>query len=146
PNWPRTHGFDEFWGSLIGTPGFYAVNETYHNETPIGVEGYFTDRITDKALEFIQEEQDGPFFLYLAYNAPHYPLEAPASLVYKYTRKFEEEGLFAIYAAMVEQMDVGIGRILDKLDSLGLAENTLVVFCSDNGPSPELNSYGLPGA
>ncbi len=146
PNWPRTHGFDEFWGSLIGTPGFYNVKETYHNETPAKVEGYFTDQITDKAVGFIRQEKDRPFFLYVAYNAPHYPLEAPASLVYKYRRRFRDRGLFAIYAAMVEQMDNGIGRILDQLDELGLSDNTLVVFCADNGPSAEITSYGLPGA
>lgn len=145
-NWPRTHGFDEFWGSLIGTPGFYNVKETYHNETPTTVEGYFTDRITDKAIEFIQQEQDRPFFLYIAYNAPHYPLEAPAELVYKYRNRYQDNGLFAIYAAMVEQMDSGIGRVLDQLDTLELTDNTLVVFCSDNGPSAEIKSYGLPGA
>ncbi len=146
PNWPRTHGFDEFWGSLIGTPGFYAVRDAYHNEMPAKVEGYFTDRITDKAIGFIRQEKDRPFFLYVAYNAPHYPLEAPTDLVYKYRRLFRDRGLFAIYAAMIEQMDCGIGRILDQLDELGIADNTLVVFCSDNGPSAEITSYGLPGA
>lgn len=146
PNWPRTHGFDLFWGSLIGTPGYYDVEETYHNEMPIEVDGYFTDRITDKAVEFLEESQGPPFFLYLAYNAPHYPLEASAELVYKYRERFTDEGLYAIYAAMVEQLDHGIGRVLDALDELGLAENTLVVFCADNGPSAEYKSYGLPGA
>lgn len=146
PNWPRTHGFDYFWGSLLGTPGFWEVEDAYRNETPIDVDGYFTDRITDEAIAWIREMKDGPFFLYLAYNAPHYPLEAPARLVYKYRRVFPDDGLFAIYAAMVERMDQGIGRVLDELDRLGIAENTLVMFTSDNGPSPELNSYGYAGA
>ena len=145
-NWPRTHGFDVFWGSLLGTPGFYDVLETYHNETPIEVDGYFTDRITDEAVAYIRSSHDGPFFLYLAYNAPHYPLEAPAELVYEYRRRFPGAGLFAIYAAMVEQMDVGIGRVLEALETLGLEDNTLVVFTSDNGPSAEIKSYGLDGA
>jgi len=83
-NWPRTHGFDEFWGSLLGTPGYYAPQETYHNETPIKVTGYFTDQITDHAIDFVERNQKQPFFLYLAYNAPHYPLEAPFELVRKY--------------------------------------------------------------
>ena len=144
-NWPRTHGFDEFNGSIIGTPGYYDVLETYHNETPVRVEKYFTDHITDKALDFITN-QDGPFFLYVAYNAPHYPLEAPASLVYKYRSRFPDDGLFAIYAAMIERMDTGIGRILDRLDSLQRSGNTLIIFSSDNGPSAEPRSYGLAGA
>jgi arylsulfatase A-like enzyme len=144
-SWPRTHGFDEFWGSLIGTPGYYDARQTYHNETPIKADGYLTDRITEKAIEFIRR-QNNPFFLYVAYNAPHYPLEAPAALVYKYRTLFPEDGLFAIYAAMVERMDEGIGRILNTLDSLQLTGNTLVVFASDNGPSAEPRSYGLSGA
>ena len=146
PDWPRTHGFDEFRGSLIGTPGYYDVKETYYNEIPVKLTGYFTDYVTDQSVDFIREGSGRPFFLYVAYNAPHYPLEAPAHLVYKYRMRFPDDGLFAIYAAMIEKMDEGIGRILHTLDSMQLAENTLVVFCSDNGPSAEPRSYGLAGA
>ena len=145
-DWPRTHGFDEFRGSLIGTPGYYDPKETYHNETPEKVCEYFTDHITRHAVEFIKQDRENPFFIYVAYNAPHYPLEAPAALVYKYRQIFPDDGLFAVYAAMIEQMDRGIGQILDALDSLGMTHNTLVVFCSDNGPSAEPRSYGLSGA
>jgi len=77
-SWPRSHGFDEFWGSLIGTPQYWNVLETYHNETPIDVCTYFTDAITDRAIDVIERYRGDPFFLYVAYNAPHYPLEAPA--------------------------------------------------------------------
>lgn len=146
--WPRTHGFDEFWGSLIGTPMFWQVKETYHNETPITVKGYYTDELTQTAVTYIQQHTDRnvPLFLYLAYNAPHYPLEAPAELVYKYRRRFPDRGLFANFAAMVEQLDLGIGRLLATLDEQGIADQTLVIFTSDNGPSSELNSYGPEGA
>ena len=145
-NWPRTHGFDEFRGSLIGTPGFYDVKEAYINETPVKVEKYFTDHISDEAVDFIVQQKTNPFFLYLAYNAPHYPLEAPAELVYKYRMRYPQDGLYAIYAAMVERMDQGIGRVMDALDSLGISDNTLIMFTSDNGPSAEPRTYGLPGA
>ena len=145
-NWPRKHGFDTFWGSLIGTPGFYDVKETFHNETPVSVTQYFTDAITDNAINFIRSEAENPFFLYVAYNAPHYPLEAPAELVYKYRLRYPDDGLFAIYAAMIERMDAGIGRIMEALDSAGITGNTLIVFSSDNGPSAEPRTYGLPGA
>lgn len=147
-NWPRTHGFDEFWGSLIGTPGYWRVKETYHNETPIKVTGYYTDELAAKAVEFIRRDAAGtsPFFLYLAFNAPHYPLEAPVDLVQKYRKRFPDRGLFAIYAAMVEQLDTGIGQVLSTLDDLKIAQNTLVIFTSDNGPTAELNSYGPEGA
>lgn len=146
--WPRTHGFHEFWGSLIGTPMFWQVKETYHNETPIDVRGHYTDRLTEKAIEHLRAAKaaDQPLFLYLAYNAPHYPLEAPADLVSKYRRRFPKEGLFAIYAAMVEQLDTGIGRVLATIEDLGMGRDTLVVFTSDNGPSAEITSYGPEGA
>jgi len=147
-NWPRTHGFDEFWGSLIGTPTYWQPKETYHNETPIEVPGYYTDQLAAKAVEFIRRDSatEKPFFLYLAFNAPHYPLEAPADLVTKYRRRFPDRGLFAIYAAMVERLDTGIGRVLTTLDELKIASNTLVVFMSDNGPTAEIMSYGPENA
>jgi arylsulfatase A-like enzyme len=149
-NWPRTHGFDFFWGSLIGTPRYWDVKETYDNETPVDVagRGYYTDQLATKAVEFIHRDAatGKPFFLYLAFNAPHYPLEAPAELVYKYRRRFPDRGLFAIYAAMVERLDTGIGRVLAALDELKLAQNTLLVFTSDNGPSAEPYSFGPEGA
>jgi arylsulfatase A-like enzyme len=147
-NWPRTHGFDEFWGSLIGTPTFWHAKETYHNETPIQVPGYYTDELAAKAVEIIRRDAAAqqPFFLYLAFNAPHYPLEAPFELVSKYRKRFPDRGLFAIFAAMVDRLDTGIGRVLAALDELKISENTLVVFTSDNGPSAELNAYGPEGA
>lgn len=148
-NHPRKHGFDEFWGSLIGTPTFWQPKETYHNETPIKVTGgYYTDHLTDKAIEYLRADAaaNRPTFLYLAYNAPHYPLEAPSDLVGKYRRRFPDRGLFAMFAAMVERMDHGIGRVLATLDELKLTDNTLVVFTSDNGPSAEVVHYGPEGA
>jgi arylsulfatase A-like enzyme len=147
-NHPRTHGFDEFWGSLIGTPTFWQPKETYHNETPIKVGGYYTDLLTDKAVEYLREgaRSERPTFLYLAYNAPHYPLEAPPDLVGKYRRRFPDRGLFAIFAAMVERLDTGIGRLLATLDELKIADNTIVMFASDNGPSAEITSYGPENA
>jgi arylsulfatase A-like enzyme len=148
-NHPRTHGFDEFWGSLIGTPTYWQPKETYHNETPIKIQGgYYTDLLTDKAVEYLRAGAAGaqPMFLYLAYNAPHYPLEAPADLVGKYRRRFPDRGLFAIFAAQVERLDTGIGRVLATLDELKVADNTIVMFASDNGPSAEITAYGPEGA
>jgi arylsulfatase A len=146
---PRHHGFDEFWGSLLGTPQFWQVKGTVHNDTPIAVPGgHYTDLLTEKAVEYLRRDArtDRPLFLYLAYNAPHYPLEAPAELVYKYRKRFSDRGMFAVYAAMVEQLDQGIGRVLATLDELKIADNTLVIFTSDNGPSAEPNHYGPEGA
>lgn len=145
---PTRHGFDEFWGSLLGTPNFWQPRETYHNDTPIKVHGHYTDVLTAKAVEYLRAHDPaaGPLFLYLAYNAPHYPLEAPPELVAKYRRRFPDRGYFATYAAMVEQLDTGVGQVLATLEERGLAGNTLVVFTSDNGPSAEPPSAGVEGA
>ncbi|MEX2044072.1 MAG: sulfatase-like hydrolase/transferase, partial [Opitutus sp.] len=146
-NLPRTHGFDEFWGSLLGTPNFSQPKETYHNEQPITVHGHYTDVLTDKAVEYLRaHDSSQPLFLYLLYNAPHYPLEAPPELVVKYRRRFPDRGFFAAYAAMIEQLDTGIGRVLATLQEREMAENTLVVFTSDNGPSAEPQALGADGA
>lgn len=148
-NLPTRYGFDEFWGSLIGTPGFWQPRETFHNEKPVTVEPgqHFTDALTTHAVEYIRgHDAARPLFFYLAYNAPHYPLEAPAALVNKYRRKFPDRGYYASYAAMIEQMDTGIGQVLAALQEKGMLENTLVVFTSDNGPSAEPPALGPEGA
>lgn len=149
-DFPRQHGFDEFWGSLLGTPQYWQPKETYHNETPVVMKPstHYTDALTEKAVEYVRAQAGSgqPLFLYLAYNAPHYPLEAPADLVAKYRRRFPDRGLFAIYAGMVEQMDRGIGRVLAALQEAKLADDTLVVFTSDNGPSAEPSNFGPEGA
>jgi arylsulfatase A-like enzyme len=145
---PSTHGFDEFWGSLLGTPNFWQPKETYHNNTPIKVHGHYTDVLTDKVVEFLlsHDANTTPLFLFLSYNAPHYPLEAPPELVLKYRRRFPDRGFFAIHAAMVEQLDTGIGRVLATLQEKGMTDNTLVMFMSDNGPSAEPPALGPEGA
>ena len=146
--WPRRHGFDEFWGSLIGTPQYWNPQQTYQNETPIVVNEYFTDEITKNAINFIKDNKENPFFLYLAYNAPHYPLEAPQDLIDKYRKIFDYD-LFAIYAAMITRMDQNIGNVFETLRELGIDDNTVIFFVSDNGPSPEARDgkgYGLKGA
>jgi arylsulfatase A-like enzyme len=95
---------------------------------------HLTDRLTEEALGFIEMNRDRPFFLYLPYYAVHTPLQAKKKLIAKYKRKAPSQGQGnATYAAMVESLDAGVGRIMGKLDELGLAENTLVVFSSDNG-------------
>ena len=145
-SWPRTHGFDEFWGTIAGQSNYYDVTGAYHNETPIQITDYYTDAITDKAIDYLNtHEAKQPTFMFLSYTAPHSPMEAPADLIDKYRAIYDAE-LFAIYAAMVEQLDTGIGRILSVVDDLGLRENTLIIFMSDNGPSAEPKAYGPRGA
>ncbi len=95
---------------------------------------YLTEVFTDEAMSFIRRNLEEPFFLHLAYNAPHTPLQAPEDDVkpFRDTGKFTEE-VSTIYG-MIRNMDAGVGKILAELDNLGLAEDTIVMFTSDNGP------------
>jgi len=131
---PNARGFDEFVGFLNGGMDYWQwVLDV--NGRPRAPDGrYLTDVFTQASLDFVERHKSEPFFLYLAYNTPHSPLQAPEALVGRYqeTGKFTE-AVSTIYA-MIEQMDIGIGRLLEKLEALGLAENTLVLFTSDNGP------------
>lgn len=146
---PLKRGFDEFYGFLTGGHRYFPEELTLndlsdakmhldwyrtrirHNGVPVETGDYLTDGLSDQAVDFIRRRRDGPFFLYLAYNAPHAPLQATQ----KYLDRFPHiaEGPRRAYAAMVSAVDDGIGRVLDALDAHGLAENTLVVFLSDNG-------------
>jgi arylsulfatase A-like enzyme len=95
---------------------------------------YLTDYLTRKAIDYIIENKNGPFYLNLAYYTPHWPLQAPQQLVEKYQQKDPDRGHHnVIYAAMIESLDTNIGKVLNILDELGIAENTVVVFMSDNG-------------
>ncbi len=99
-----------------------------------GQEGeYLTDRLTDEAIGFIRENRDQPFLVYLSHYAVHTPLEAPEALIDKYKALTKNTGIDPVYAAMVESVDQNVGRVLACLDDLGLSENTVVVFASDNG-------------
>ncbi len=98
---------------------------------------YLTDFLTDEAVRFIDESGDEPFLLYLSYFAPHTPLQAPKDVYDRLDHIGVERQ--RVYAAMIESMDEGVGRVLDKLDEEGLAENTLVFFTSDNGGAPYVN-------
>lgn len=101
-----------------------------------GAEGeYLTDRLTTLAVEFIRENRNRPFFLYLPHFAVHTPIEGKPEKVRKYERKSSETNPqnYAEYAAMVESLDEGVGRVLAELDAQGLAQKTLVIFTADNG-------------
>lgn len=91
--------------------------------------------LTDRSIEFLEQNKDTPFFLYLAHDAVHIPLEADPALVEKYKKKIHpgQHQYNAAYAAMLEHLDNGIGRLMDSIDRLGLGDNTIVIFTSDNG-------------
>lgn len=131
---PNARGFDEFVGFRGGWQDYYQwrldANGTFRQSDG----RYLTDIFTEEAVQFVQRHRQEPFFLHLAYNAPHFPLQAPEELVqpYRETGRFSE-GVSRIYA-MNERMDAGFGRVLETLERLGIAENTIVLFTSDNGP------------
>jgi arylsulfatase A-like enzyme len=106
-----------------------------------------TDFLTDEAIRFIRDSGDRPFFCYLPYHAVHTPIRAPRSLVQKYTDKQPHAGHDdPQYAAMLQELDAAVGRLLQTLDALGLARNTVVVFTSDNGGVGGYETSGIPGA
>ena len=120
-------------GSSWGHPkSYFAPFMQPDLEAPEG--SYLTDHLTGEALAFMQKHRKQPFFLYLPYYAVHTPLQSKAALEQKYTAK-EAGGCqqHAVYAGMVENLDSCIGSLLHELEKLGLSENTLVVFTSDNG-------------
>jgi arylsulfatase A-like enzyme len=131
---PNRRGFDEFAGFSGGWQPYYQWNLDRNSSVSRGDGRYLTDEFTAEATEFIQRHRADKFFLYLAYNAPHFPFEAPEadSAPYKETGKFTL-AVSQIYA-MIEIMDRGIARVLNELDRAGVAENTIVMFSSDNGP------------
>jgi arylsulfatase A-like enzyme len=136
PYFPERHGFDvNVAGLNAGSPPTYFA--PYGIKTlPEGKPGeYLTDRLGDEAAKFIRSRKDQPFFLYLPHFAVHTPIQGRADLVAKYQQKLRP-GLRhtnVTYAAMVESLDAAVGRVLDTLDELRLAERTIVVFTSDNG-------------
>lgn len=133
---PETQGFDRnVGGTHRGQPPSYF--DPYDIPTlPNRKAGeYLTDRLTDEAERFLEENRVRPFFLYLPHFGVHTPLQAKAELVAKYKAKAKpgEPHSNAVYAAMIESVDTSVGRLLKKLDELKLAERTVVLFFSDNG-------------
>jgi len=190
---PNKRGFNEYFGFLNGASNFFTgrnyrddVNYMRRNDQVFEApeDFYTTDAFTDFAIEQISvaQEQNQPFFVYLAHNAPHYPLQAPEKNIKKYKGLYdqgwdnlrqqrldrmqelgiikpewklaprdtltpawddlsaeqqqEEASLMEAYAGMIDRLDEQVGRLLNHLDSLNIADNTLVVFLSDNGGCP----------
>jgi arylsulfatase A-like enzyme len=196
-NWPMQRGFDRFWGMITGTSVYYHPKVLVDGNTPLpevtDPNFYLTDGWTDHAVKFVDEmsKEKAPYFLYLAYNCPHWPIQAPAETIAKYAKRYEEGwdklreerhakqlkmGLLdakwavtprdprvpawpqaadkewemhrmAVYAAMIDKMDQGIGRVIKAVEDAGQMDNTLFVFMADNGGNAEeLGPGGHKGA
>jgi len=119
---PASQGFDVEFRRDNGKGHFNPAGE------------YLTDRLTDRAIDFIEQNKNNPFFLYLAHHAVHTPIQAKKEIIEKYQRKQGSGGQNTpTYAAMIESVDQSVGRVVGKLDELGLTDNTVVFFFSDNG-------------
>jgi arylsulfatase A-like enzyme len=140
---PQHQGFDlNIAGSYNGLPSsffypFFRIGEKPEIQDSSKEGDYLTDVLTDKALGFIEEKKETTFFLSLNYYSPHVPIEGKDSLVDKYLKKRGDnaEGVLPDphYAAMVESIDINVGRILESLKKQGIDQNTLIIFTSDNG-------------
>ena len=132
---PTARGYQEFVGFQGGWNPYYRYRLDRNNTIEYGDKNrYLTDVFSDAAIDFIERHKRENFFLQLAYNAPHFPLEAPDAIAQKYCDLGFSLGVSLIYA-MIEVMDEGIGRIAEKLDECGIADNTILIFTSDNGPA-----------
>jgi arylsulfatase A len=134
---PVHHGFDEFVGFLNGGSDYHRHGGWYVGLERKDVPGYSTDIITDRSVDFIKRNKDKPFFLYVSHAAVHNPYQTAADTPDKRVKgakpnRINDENR-AKYKWMLEDLDKGVGRILDTLNELNLAENTLVIFFSDNG-------------
>lgn len=125
-------GFDEFFGFNGGHINDYFDAELLRGARPEQTHGFVTDVLTDEAIRFVKANRSSPFFCYLAYNAPHMPLQVPD----RYFDLFKAHGLsdeVAAFLGMCANIDDNVGRLLAELDALGVAGNTIVMFTTDNG-------------
>jgi arylsulfatase A-like enzyme len=144
PQHPNRQGFNEFVGFPVGHLGYYYNAFYLHNDEEKQSEGYTSDYFTAKALDFIERNKDNSFLCYIPYNVPHSPFQVPSGYFEKYIAAGLDSTLASVYG-MVENMDENIGKVLEKLDELELAESTIVIFLSDNGPNTERYNGGMKG-
>ncbi|MES2789481.1 MAG: sulfatase [Planctomycetota bacterium] len=145
---PLKRGFDEFYGTLANTSYFHPSLFVDSRKSPdvMAIEDdqfYTTEQYGLRVADWIEKQQEKPWFVYLPFNAQHNPLEAPKAYLDRFSHISDKKR--RTFAAMMSAMDDSVGRILDKVRALGQEENTLVVFLSDNGgPSKSTTSSNLP--
>ena len=131
---PTRRGFNEFAGFCGGWSPYFDWRVDRNGSRARFDGRYLTDVFTDEAVQFVQRHRQEPFFLYLAYNAPHFPFQSPEADL----APFRDAGTFTLAVShiygMIRCMDRGIARVLDELERQGIADNTVVLFSSDNGP------------
>jgi arylsulfatase A-like enzyme len=136
---PLQHGFDEFFGILLGNADMYShkyhsgADDLWEGNDPVQKSGYLTDLIAERSARFIENNADNPFFLYVPFNAVHWPFQAPGNPEDVRSLPNWRDGLRADYVRMTESMDAAVGHVLDALKRRGLERDTLVIFTNDNG-------------
>ncbi len=155
PYHPMARGFDEYYGHTAGHWGEYFDPPLEHNGRPVREQGYIVDLCTNKALEFIDRNADQPFFCYVPFTTPHSPWAAPEENWQRFKEKpitqratnpnQEELDHTRCALAMLENQDRNVGRVLKKLDDLGVTDNTIVLYFSDNGPNSWRWNDGMKG-
>jgi len=159
---PLEHGFDHFIGHTGGCIDFFTMTygiipDWYHGSQHVSENGYATELITEEAITYLEDQghREKPFFLYLAYNAPHFGKgyspsdKKPVNLMQPQAAElkrvdFIEDKIRREFAAMVVSLDDGVGKVLDALEEQGLAEDTLVIFLTDHGGDPTYGGSNLP--
>ena len=153
---PHRHGFDESFYCIGGGMDYFHYLDTvagynlFQDGKPIRRDGYFTDMLTDEAIKFLMQKDDRPFFLYVPFTCPHSPFQGPDD------RQTDPLPLDSplwnqgaappeVYIAMIERMDQRIGDLLRELEQRGFAENTIVIFASDNGGTRSARNTPLSG-
>jgi arylsulfatase A-like enzyme len=159
---PTSHGFDRFIGHTGGCIDFFTMTyglipDWYHQEEHVSENGYATELITEEAVKFLNESKDAeePFFLYLAYNAPHFgkgysPKDAaPVNLMQPQAADlkrvdFIEDKIRREFAAMTVSLDDGVGKVLETLEETGQSNDTLLIFLTDHGGDPVYGGSNKP--
>jgi arylsulfatase A-like enzyme len=155
PYHPNARGFDDYYGFCSGHWGNYFDPILEHNGKIVRGKGFIIDDLTDHALTFIEKNKNQPFFCYLPYNTPHSPFQVPDKFYEKFNdgpiqmrnrdQKMEQLDKTRCVLAMCENIDWNVGRVLRQLDKLKLAENTIVIYFSDNGPNSWRWNDGMKG-
>jgi arylsulfatase A-like enzyme len=155
PYHPNARGFDEYYGFTSGHWGEYFDPPLEHNGQPVRGKGYVADDFTSRAIEFIEKNREKPFLCYVPFNTPHSPWAVPD----EYWQRFKNQPITQratdaskeqldqtrCALAMMENLDDNVGRVLKRLDELKLADNTIVIYFSDNGPNGHRWTGGMKG-
>ncbi len=157
PYHPNSRGFEEFYGFCSGHWGNYFDPMLDHNGRIVDANGFIIDDLTDHAIDFIRERRDEPFFVYLPYNTPHSPMQVPDGAWRAFAGRSiqpdpapantrgEDKDQTRAALALCKNIDDNVGRLLAAIDEAGVADQTLVLFLSDNGPKSKRYNGGMRG-